>query len=80
MGKSHSPVRCPARFYQLYQGQLRTPDVPRPNYEHAVPFVQMAIDHYLDAYYGCVEWVISRFSEQGGESLRDEFCLISTRT
>jgi choline-sulfatase len=65
--KPHFPVRCPAPYFAHYEGRLHVPDCPEDYYERAVPFVQKAIerfgfhnqdgDRFLQAYYGCVEWV-----------------------
>ncbi len=65
--KPHFPVRCPAEYFTHYHGRLRAPETADDYYKHAVPFVQKAIDRfgfdnqdgnrYLDAYYGCIEWV-----------------------
>ena len=65
--KPHFPVRCPSKYFTRYMGRLHAPRIPDSYYSNAVPFVQMALDRfgfsdqdgdrYLDAYYGCVEWV-----------------------
>ena len=65
--KPHFPVRCPAAYFERYDGRVGAPKTP-PGYRGtAVPFVQKAIDRfgyadedhdrYMAAYYGCIEWV-----------------------
>jgi choline-sulfatase len=65
--KPHFPVRCPAPYFAHYANRLHVSECPADYYEQAVPFVRKAIDRfsfrdqdgdrYLQAYYGCVEWV-----------------------
>jgi choline-sulfatase len=66
--KPHFPVRCPAKYFEHYDGRVGPPAVPEGYAEQAVPFVQRAIRCFggkseevaarcIAAYYGCVEWV-----------------------